>query len=138
MSPDTNTSNYPHTDNNLAGGYILLPAYDEDDKSGSDEVRIIYFAIDKEALKAFLGTDEVGVEHWLSEFTYDDSTEILQYGLLADNVAFVYNPDADDKLNMVRIQDNNALSAFIDFISGKLQENGMTDASKYLDCMFDL
>lgn len=130
--------NFPHIDNNLVGGYILLPAYDEDAVTAeTDETPVLYFAIKKEAINQFVGGDDTAVDHWLSEFTYEDSTELLAFGRLAGEVIFEYSQDADKGFLAVNITDTNALGAFMDFISGKLQESGETSASQALDGMFN-
>jgi len=131
--------NFPHSDNNLIGGYILLPAYDAAaTMDESDEAPVSYYAIKKTDINQFVGGDDIAVEHWLSEFTYDDSTELLGFGLLSGGVIFEYHPNADNEFDKVNITSKEAMCAFIDFVSGKLQEAGETEASKYLDAMFSL
>lgn len=139
----------PHTDNSLAGGYILIPTYavlDDKDASmlkGNDEVPVMYFAILKDAILRYLHDEseqgaESAVDHWLNEFDYEESQALYAFGLLEGAVAFSWCEYLDEPFHAINITDQNAIAATVDLLSGKLQESGYTEASKYLDAMFNL
>lgn len=144
-----NCTGMPHMDNNLAGGYILIPTYAVlDDKDAAvlkddDETPVMYFAIQRDAILRYLhdeSGDDAGstVDHWLNEFDYDESQALYGFGLLEGAVAFSWCEYLDDPFHVINITDQNAIAAAVDLLSGKLQENGYTEASKFLDAMFNL
>ena len=88
MSTTTNT--IKHTTNELSGGYILLPTYDDSlpVDPADDETPVMYFAVSIKGIKDFIRGDDLAVAHWLSEFTYDDSQQLLGFAALNGEVAF--------------------------------------------------
>lgn len=129
-----------HMSNELCGGYILLPTYDDNIPAnpGDDETPMMYFAVSIKGIKDFVHGDELAVAHWLSEFTYDDAQQLLGSASLAGEVAFEYHPGCEELFENINITDTSRLDAFMDFVSGKLQEEGQGDASLCLDMMFNL
>lgn len=144
-----NCDNMPYMDNALAGGYILLPTYavlkdnDEAMLKETDETPVMYFAIQKGSFLRYLRVEnendaEAAMAHWLGEFTYDESQILYEFGLSEGAVAFSWCEYLDAPFHAINIADQNAIAATVDLLSGKLQENGYTEASKYLDVMFNL
>ena len=138
MSTTTNT--IKHTTNELSGGYILLPTYDDSlpVDPADDETPVMYFAVSIKGIKDFIRGDDLAVAHWLSEFTYDDSQQLLGFAALNGEVAFEYHSSCDGQFENINITDSDRLSAFIDFVSGKLQEEGQSAASACLDAIFNI
>lgn len=129
-----------HMSNELCGGYILLPTYDDSIPAnpGDDETPMMYFAVSIKGIKDFVHGDELAVAHWLSEFTYDDAQQLLGSASLAGEVAFEYHPNCEEQFDNINITDGSRLDAFMDFVSGKLQEEGHGAASDCLDAMFNI
>ena len=137
MSATTNIMK--HTTNELSGGYILLPTYDDSlpVDPADDETPVMYFAVSIKGIKDFVRGDDLAAAHWLSEFTYDDSQQLLGFAALNGEVAFEYHPCCDSQFENINIIGPDRLSAFIDFVSGKFQEEGQSRASACLDDMFN-
>lgn len=139
MDTMNTTNSMKHTSNELNGGYILLPTYDDNlpASPADDETPVMYFAVSIDGIKNFVHGDELAAAHWLSEFTYDDAQQLLGSASLSGEVAFEYHPNCESQFENINITDPDRLSAFMDFISGKLQEEGQSIASICLDEMFN-
>lgn len=101
--------------------------------------RVVSYAIDKEWLSQYLlETTEQSLEDFLQEYTSDDSSEIIPLAILADKAAFIDDPAASPRLSICGVSNPWKMYALLDYISQKLQDAGFEDASKCLDCMFEL
>ena len=131
-------------DNMLAGGYILLSTYatltDEEAQvlRDTDETPMAVIAVKKDWLEAWIKPEYATLEEFLNDYTFDTIANLSAEAELNDTLAFEYRDDLDDPFLFPRSCSGDALLAFADFLSGKLQENGHTEASKYLDCLFSL
>lgn len=130
--------------NTLAGGYILLSTYatltDEEAKvlRDADETPTAVIAVKKDWLEAWIKPEYATLEEFLDDYTFDTIANLSAEAELNDELAFEYRDGLDDPFLFPNGCSGDALLAFADFLSGKLQENGHTEASKYLDCMFSL
>lgn len=137
-----------HSDNNLAGGYILLAAYanltDEEfaAEKDNDETPVAFIAVKETFLMNWIDNlSSPGyrdIDDFLDSYTYDDIIGLEETAALQDALAFSYRPSLDRKFDFPAACEGEAMLAFADFISGKLQDNGFENASKYLDCLLDI
>ena len=136
-----------HDSMELSGGYVLLPVSAEltdDDYNAlddEDDIPVMYAAVSRDSLKRYLGesTTDEELDHWLyDESTREDTDNAYGFALLDDSVAFTWDELRDEPFEVVGITSYQAMQAAMDFISGKMQEQGYSDASKWLDCLFDL
>lgn len=120
----------------LSGGYLFLPTSTGTSSDGS----YIWYAVSHEALCGYLRENNVAEDSFLSEFTSEEVDELVAYAMLKsdDGVAFSYCADRDEPFEVFSISGWNAMAAFLDVLSGGLQEAGYQDASKYIDALFDL
>ena len=101
--------------------------------------RVVSYGIDKGWLSQYFSeVPEQFLEEFLEEYTSDDTSEIISLAILADKVAFIDDPDASPTLSICGVSNSWKMHALLDHISQKLQDAGFEDASKYLDCAFEL
>lgn len=131
----------------LAGGYLLLPmsaygAYLEG--SEGEDKPTMYFAIIKDEIMNYLNApveDLSTVNQWLETFSEEEARALYDFAELdgpSDAVPFTWVPYAEEPLEIQCIESHSSMLALMDFLSGKLQENGFEDASKYLDAIFGI
>lgn len=139
---DTSTSD--HRDGYLAGGYVLLHTRaildDEEAEAlkGPDETPLAQIAVKRDWLERWLADSEYNsIDAFLNAYTAEDIGELRTQAVFEGAVAFIYGEEADDLFKFPAKCDTNAMLAFADFLSGRLQENGYEDASKYLDALFE-
>lgn len=134
--------------NKLAGGYIWLFTYadlsDEESKAESenDEVPTAVVAVKESWLRDFIkedfGDESDAVDCFLEEYTYDEMAQLEAAAILDGAVAFQDRFGYDGSFKFYGSLDENAVLAFIDYVSGCLNERGFAEASKYLDVTFSL
>lgn len=131
-------------DNTLAGGYILVSTYatlsDEEAKAlrDTDETPTAVIAVKKDFLEEWIKPEYTSLEEFFGDYTYDAIEGLMGAAILHNAFAFEYRDGLDDPLIFGGGLDGDAVLAYTDFLSGKLQENGHEEASKYLDCLFSL
>ena len=131
-------------DNTLAGGYILLSTYatlpDEEAKAlrDTDETPTAVIAVKKDWLEAWIKPEYATLEEFLDDYTFDTIANLSAEAELEGELAFEYRDGLDDPFLFPKGCSGDAMLAFVDFLSGKLQENGHEEASKYLDCHDEL
>ena len=142
---DTKTSESgAHQSNNLAGGYILVSTYatltDEEAKAlrDTDETPTAVIAVKKDWLEAWIKPEYATLEEFLDDYTFDTIANLSAEAELEGELAFEYRDGLDDPFLFPNGCSGDAMLAFVDFLSGKLQENGHEEASKYLDCHDEL
>ncbi len=129
-------------DNRLAGGYILLSTYatltDEEAMAlrDTDETPEAVIAIKEQFLEEWIKPEYSSPDEFLGEYTFDTIAGLSAEAELHGVLAFEYREDLDDPFLFPATCPDDAMLAFADFLSGKLQENCYTEASKYLDCLF--
>jgi hypothetical protein len=129
-------------DNRLAGGYILLSTYatltDEEAMAlrDTDETPEAVIAIKEQFLEEWIKPEYSSLDEFLGEYTFDTIAGLSAEAELHGVLAFEYREDLDDPFLFPATCPGDAMLAFADFLSGKLQENCYTEASKYLDCLF--
>jgi len=116
----------------LAGDYILLMTHTTltDKKAAgknSDNAPLTYIAVKRDWF-----------EQWGMTYTARDTDTMRTQAELDGALAFVYCADYDDSFQFPTKCEGNAMLAFADFLSGRLQENGHEDASKYIDALLEL
>lgn len=130
--------------NTLAGGYILLSTYatltDEEAKAlrDTDETPTAVIAVKKDWLEAWIKPEYATLEEFLDDYTFDTIANLSAEAELEGELAFEYRDGLDDPFLFPNGCSGDAMLAFVDFLSGKLQENGHEEASKYLDCHDEL
>ena len=129
--------------NNQDIEFVLLHISNADDS-------ITDFAVKKDWLKFYLSeddnyqkfcNDDDRLKQFLGEYTSEDTSELFAHGLLANVVAFYVDPSDTNEGVAYNICGSNEpwkTKALIDYISQELQNNGFENASKFLDCKFDL
>lgn len=120
----------------LAGGFCLVKSIDLDNRD-NEELPVL-LAAKEDFLLAFAnkkGYDSL--EEFYSKHTAKDVQDLEYQASCTRNMAFSFHTETGELAFPMLMKSDDVL-AIIDFISGKLQENGFTDASKYLDCLFDL
>lgn len=133
-----------HRGNDLAGGYILLSTYatlpDEEAKAlrDTDETPTAVIAVKKDWLEAWIKPEYATLEEFLDDYTFDTIANLSADAELNGELAFEYRDGLDDPFLFPKGCSGDAMLAFADFLSGKLQENGHEEASKYLDCLLSL
>ena len=131
-------------DNMLAGGYVLVSTYatlsDEEAKAlrDTDETPTAVIAVRKDFLEEWIKPEYVSLEDFFGDYTYDTIEGLMGEAILHGAFAFEYRDGLDDPFIFGYGLDENAMLAYTDFLSGKLQENGLEEASKYLDCLLSL
>ena len=133
--------------NTLAGGYILVSTYatlsDEEAKAlrDTDETPTAVIAVKKDFLEEWIKPEYASLEEFFGDYTYDTIDGLMglmSAAILHNAFAFEYRDGLDDPFIFGGSLDEDAVLAYTDFLSGKLQENGHEEASKYLDCLFSL
>lgn len=138
------TGKGPTRDNTLAGEYILVSTYatltDEEAKAlrDTDETPTAVIAVKKDWLEEWIKSEYATLEEFLGDYTFDTIANLSAEAELNGKLAFEYRDGLDDPFLFPNGCSGDALLAFADFLSGKLQENGHEEASKYLDCLFSL
>jgi len=128
--------------NRLAGGYILLSTYatlsDEEARAlrDTDETPTAVIAVKEDFLREWIKPEYGSLEEFLGDYTFDTAVELSATAELNGALAFEYRCGLDDPFLFASNLDKDAILAYSDFLSGKLQENGHEEASKYLDCLF--
>lgn len=128
-------------DNFLAGGYVLLETHaalsDEEANAlkDTDEVPTAYIAVKEDYLREYIHEEFSNLEEFLDEYTYDTIEDLEAMAELNRALAFTYRADADTCFDFPEVCQGGAMLAFADFLSGKLQDEGHEEASKFLDCM---
>lgn len=120
----------------LAGGFCLVKSIDTDNPNDVDLPVLI--AVKEDSLLAFVnekGYDSL--EEFYSKYTAKSVGNLERWANYAGKMAFSFHTGTGEFMIPAYMK-NDGVFALIDFISGKLQENGFTDASKYLDCLFEL
>lgn len=120
----------------LAGGFCLVKSIDTDNPNDVDLPVLI--AVKEDSLLAFVnekGYDSL--EEFYSKYTAKSVGNLERWANYAGKMAFSFHTGTGEFMIPTYMK-NDGVFALIDFISGKLQENGFTDASKYLDCLFEL
>lgn len=120
----------------LAGGFCLVKSVDLDDPDNKELPVLV--AAKEDFLLAFAnkkGYDSL--EAFYSKYTAKDVGNLEYQANHAGSMAFRFHTETGELAFPVYMKSDGVL-AIIDFISGKLQEKGFTDASKYLDCLFEL
>lgn len=141
---DDGKSNLNLRDNMLAGGYILLSTYatltDEEAQvlRDTDETPTAVIAVKKDWLEAWIKPEYATLEEFLNDYTFDTIANLSAEAELEGELAFEYRDGLDDPFLFPKGCSGDAMLAFADFLSGKLQENGHEEASKYLDCLLSL
>lgn len=131
-------------DNTLAGGYILVSTYatlsDEEAKAlrDTDETPTAVIAVKKDFLEEWIKPEYASLEEFFGDYTYDTIDGLMGEAILHGAFAFEYRDGLDDPFIFGYGLDENAMLAYTDFLSGKLQENGLEEASKYLDCLLSI
>jgi hypothetical protein len=145
MRRDTqNASENVMRDNMLAGGYVLVSTYatlsDEEAKAlrDDDETPTAVIAIKKDFLEEWIKPEYASLEDFFGDYTYDTIEGLMGEAILHGAFAFEYRDGLDDPFIFGYGLDENAMLAYTDFLSGKLQENGLEEASKYLDCLLSI
>ena len=84
--------------------------------------------------------DWPSLETFMKEYTHDDAEGLEDEARWKDALAFVYGgPLLDNEpFPFLALSDANAVMAYTDFLSGMLQEQGHEEASKAIDCLFNL
>ena len=77
------------------------------------------------------------LEDFYSKYTAKDVQNLEYQANHTGNMAFCFHTSTGEIAFPAYVK-NDCLFAIIDFISRKLQEQGFTEASKYLDCLFGL
>ena len=131
-------------DNRLAGGYILLSTYatltDDEAKAlrDTDEMPTAVIAIKEAYLREWIKPEYSSLEEFLDDYTFDTIASLSAEAELHGVLAFEYREGLDDPFVFGSSFGKDAVLAYTDFLSGKLQENGHEAASKYLDCLLSI
>lgn len=138
------TGHDAHRHNFLAGGYVLLETYallsDEEAKAlkDTDEVPTAYIAVKEDYLREYVREEFTDLETFFNEYTYDTIEGLEAMATLNGALAFTYRADADVCFDFPAECPGGAMLAFVDFLSGKLEDEGHEEASKFLDCMLNI
>ena len=131
-----------HQDNDLAGGYILISTYatltDEEARAlrDTDETPTAVIAVKKDWLEDWIKPEYATLEEFLDDYTFDTIATLSAEAELNGALAFEYRDGLDDPFLFPASCAGDAMLAFADFLSGKLQEAGHSESSKFLDCLF--
>lgn len=134
-----------HTSQELVGGYVLISTYAsslseaaESESQCEDERPTAVLAIKKEFLESWGKPEFSSLKELLDTYTYDDIETLASDAAQAGALGFEYRFSTEPAFSFPNTCTGEAMTAFADYLSGKLQENGHTEASKYLDCLLSL
>ena len=131
----------------LAGGYVTVTAYASYNlleralMENEDEVPIVILAVREDFLTEFARKEDwPSLDVFMKEYTYDATEGLEDKARRKDALAFVYSGSLldDEPFPFLGLTDPNAVLAYTDFLSGMLQDQGYEEASKAIDCLFNL
>lgn len=126
--------------------YVLVDTYAELNKEeyeateNWDETPISTIAIRRNWLAEYItqSTKYKSLEEFMGDYTYDTLDGVEAAAATAGAVAFVHRPALDKQFRFYGSAAEDAFPAFADYLSGCLANAGHIEASKYLDCIFDI
>lgn len=80
----------------------------------------------------------INLEKFMETYTSDDTRDIVAAAILADKIAFCYDPDEAPALYIAGRYAPWKAYAMLDYISQTLQDAGYGEASKYFDATFNM
>lgn len=125
--------------NRLAGGYVLVSTYASlsDAEAAlledSDETPVAVIAVKEDFLASYVHEEFGSLEEFFGDYTYDSIMGLEADAELAGALAFSYSDRTKKRFAFPASAPSGAFLAYIDFLSGKLQEQGYQRASEFLD-----
>lgn len=120
----------------LAGGFCLVKSVDLD-TPGQEELPVLVAVKEDFLLEFARKKGYESLEAFYSKYTAKDVGNLEYQANHAGSMAFSFHTGTGELAFPMHMK-SDGVRAVIDFISGKLQGQGFKDASKYLDCLFDL
>lgn len=132
-------------EHSLAGDFfaVMAPANLSDEEfsalKGTDELPLTQVAVKRSFLDSFAkDCGYSSLPEFFSEYNTEGTRDLEYQAEQSNALAFTYTPGADEAFQFPEFVPSEGMYAFADFLSSMLQDAGHEEASKHLDCLFEI